>query len=160
MTGEEFKVNDYITLKLEGKRTVIHVAGEMFNQCKYLLINIPVNEIDAYDEIDSIDKAVEMLDNTLETHSIDNFDIDPETEFWGHCSNIQAWVENDYDTRIMHRNLAFPLLKKLAEVGDPVAKKVIKDEIALRLEEDYPSVTYYLVEEGYLKFFNEEGSYS
>ncbi len=151
-----YQVNKYIRLQLDWNTTNIYVNGQHFNQCKYLLLNIPLDEMEKYDEINSIDKAVELLDNTLETHSIENFQIDPETEFWGHCSNIQAWVENDYDTRIMHRNLAFPLLKKLTEVGDPIAKKVIKNEIALRLEENYPSVTYYLLEEGYLKFFNDE----
>ena len=46
--------------------------------------------------------------------------------------NLQVWAEMNYDTRILHRNLAFPLLKKLAQVGDPIAKKALKDEIAKR----------------------------
>ncbi len=50
----------------------------------------------------------------------------PIKEFWGHCSNLQAWAEYGYDTRLLHPNLAFPLLEKLATVGDPIAKKVFK----------------------------------
>lgn len=31
----EFKVNEYITLKLEGGKTNIYVKGQLFNQCKF-----------------------------------------------------------------------------------------------------------------------------
>ena len=36
----EFKINKYITLKLENCKTNIYVEGELFNQCKFLLLNI------------------------------------------------------------------------------------------------------------------------
>ncbi|MFX1237046.1 MAG: hypothetical protein ACFFAS_03805 [Promethearchaeota archaeon] len=51
--------------------------------------------------------------------------IPPETEFLVHCSNLQAWVEHGYDARLIHSNLAFPLLKRLCEVGDPQAKRML-----------------------------------
>lgn len=54
----EFKVNDFITLRLEGKDTVIYVAGEQFQQCKYILINIPKDEIKKFANIDSIDEVI------------------------------------------------------------------------------------------------------
>ncbi len=41
---QEFKVNDFITLKLEGNNTVIYVDGKEFNHCKYLLLKIPIDE--------------------------------------------------------------------------------------------------------------------
>ena len=50
--------------------------------------------------------------------------ITPEQEFWGHRSNIQAWVECEYDTRLLHSNLSFPLLKALSDAGDPKAKAI------------------------------------
>ena len=63
------------------------------------------------------------------------------TEFRANCSNLQAWVENGYDTRLLHRNLAFPLLKKLTNVGDLHAKKVFKDEIANKYFYDFLTLT-------------------
>ncbi len=42
---KEFNVNEYITLKLEDGRTNIYIKGELFRQCKFLLLNIPVEEI-------------------------------------------------------------------------------------------------------------------
>lgn len=60
-----------------------------------------------------------------------------------------------YDSRLLHSNLSFPLLRKLAEAGDKTAKKVFKDEIAKRLEGGNVNVIKYLLIEGYLSFLNE-----
>ena len=73
-----------------------------------MLLNIETTRFKDYDSIQSIDEAAEYLNRTLERGYRK---IDPETEFWGHCSNLEAWAENNYDTRFLHRNLAFPLLK-------------------------------------------------
>ena len=139
---KEFKVNKFITLKLEEEtiseeedlseiKTNIYVQGELFQQCSFLLINIPIKEISSFESIKSIDEAEKRLDTSLEEGSESfKYEIPPETEFWGHCSNLQVWVENNYDTRLIHRNLAFPLLKRLTEVGDPSAKRVFREEIA------------------------------
>ncbi len=56
----------------------------------------------------------------------------------------------------MHSNLAFPLLKKLTEAGDPMAKKVFKNEIAKRFESGNNTVRIYLLIEGFLKELNKE----
>jgi len=158
----EFKINQYITLKLIYRRTFIYVNHIRFLQCIRLTLNIQKSNAQMYDEINSIDEAADLYAKHLFQNRIvrgapplftdQEHDITPEQEFWGHCSNIQAWVEHDYDTRILKSNISFPLLRKLTEAGDPLAKKVFKKEIALRFEDGYPSVVQYLVNEGYLKF--------
>ncbi len=152
----EFRINNYIKLKLEDGRTIIYVNNRRFRQCMYLLLNIPVDRIEDYDEIDSIDEAAERLDRSMERRHGVGIRISPEEEFMGHCSNLQAWVENGYDTRILHRNLAFPLLKRLTAVGDPLAKKVFKEEIAIRYASGHPTVITFLTHNGYLKYLNAE----
>ena len=152
----EFKINDYLQLKLIDRTTYIYVNGEIFNHCKYILLDIPVEDAEYLDEIDSIDEAAEKLDHSLERSYKHNIKIPPETEFWGHCSNLQAWAENRYDTRLLHSNLAFPLLKKLTESGDPLAKKVFKEEIAKRFMKGYLPVSTYLIKEGYLFYLSQE----
>ena len=151
-----YRVNQFITLRLVGGRTNIYVKGQLFNQCKYLLLNIPKQAIEKYEIIDSIDEAAEVLDRSMEGGGRSRINISAETEFWGHCSNLQAWTENDYDTRILHRNLAFPLLKRLVEVGDPKAKQVFKDEIANRIESGHATVILYILANKYLKHFNKQ----
>ncbi len=90
----EFKINKYIILRLEGSITVIYVKGKRFDQCKYLLFNIVKGDQMAK-KIDSIDEMEEYLDDKLEYQEILNFDIEPEEEFQAHCSNIQAWAEKE-----------------------------------------------------------------
>lgn len=152
----EFRVNDYLVLKLENNRTNIYVGGRLFNHCKYLLLNIVRKEFKEHDEIESIDEAAERLDDSMHGIGFQKYHVSPETEFWGHCSNIQAWYENEYDTRLLHRNLAFPLLEALIKAGNPLAKKALKEEIAQRLESGYPSVVMYLIKQNYLDYLTQE----
>lgn len=146
-------LNDYITLKFESGRTGIYIDNEYFHQCTYLLLNIPEDDIEEFDDIKSIDDAEGKLSHELHGHSSgkEKYGIDPKQEFIAHCSNMQAWVENDYNTQILHRTLAFPILKRLVEVGDPKAKRVFKEEIAYRLEANEMNVVIYLIERGDLK---------
>jgi len=152
-TIKDFKINDFLTLKLEGGRTIIYVNNRPFRQCMYLLLDISVDRVEKYDEIRSIDEAAVKLSRKMErNHRL----VPPETEFWGHCSNLQAWVDNDYDTRILHRNLAFPLLKALCDAGDLIAKRKFKEEIAMRYATGHPTVVSFLTQNGYLHYLTED----
>ena len=110
---QEFKVNEYITLKLEHGETNIYIDYKLFIQCKFLYLDIPIDKISSFDEIESIDEAAERIGQKVK--QTEEKQIPTEVEFWGHCSNLQVWAENNYDTRLLHRNLAFPLLKTLAD---------------------------------------------
>lgn len=149
---KSFKVNEYITLKLENEKTVIYINNEPFLQCKFLLLEIPKNEFQSLDEINSIDEASEELN----IDSAYEYSLPPETEFWGHCSNLQVWVEYDYDTRLIHSSLGFPLLEKLSKIGDIKAKNVLKEEIGKRLRNGSNNVVTFLYEEGYTEYLTRE----
>ncbi|MHA1931669.1 MAG: hypothetical protein ACW96X_03960 [Promethearchaeota archaeon] len=158
--NKTFKLNEFLSLRLDGNKTKILVNDRQFRQCKFLLLVIPVDKISTFDEIDSIDEASEKLDASLEGIGEKKLEIPVETEFWGHCSNLQVWVENKYDTRLLHRSLAFPLLKKLTEVGDPDARKVFKEEIAKRILSGNANIFLYLVEEKYLDYLSKDELHS
>ncbi len=153
--SKEFKVNDYILLCLDNDETFIYIGGSKFRQCKQLLLNISVDKIQSFDKIHSIDEIAEKLEDEGENESQERI-IPPDIEFWGHSSNLQVWYENNYDTRLLHRSLAFPLLKRLTEVGDPVAKKVFKEEIVKRVNSGHQSVICFLKEEGYFDYLSHE----
>lgn len=144
-----FKINKYLTLKLEEDYTNIYVKEKLFNHCKYLLFSFSKNELSEYEKINSIDEIKDKYDKS---HENEHSKISPEVEFWGHCSNLQVWYEHNYDTRILHSNLAFPLLFELSRCGDPVAKKIFKEEIALRFESNCDSVIGFLLGSNYLAF--------
>lgn len=149
----EFSPNKYITLKLENGKTNIYVGNELFRQCKFLLLDIVVEKVATFDEIESIDDAIERFNKNPENKELE---IAPKAEFWGHCSNIQVWVEYQYDTRLLQINLAFPLLRKLSDFGDPLAKKAFKEEIIKRLEAGSQNTIDFLFKEGYTRYLDDE----
>ncbi len=155
-----FIINDFLELSLgENGKTYIYVNDEYFEQSMYLMLNVPIVENEKFNSIDSTDEVADLLGWEYEGQQgveYELYEIDPRTEFWGHCSNLQAWYENDYDTRILHSELAFPLLKKLSDVGDPLARKVFKEEIAKRFESGYPTVIACLLLGQYLNYLNRE----
>ena len=153
---KEFIINKFIKIKLEDSQSVIYVAEKRFRQCKFLMINISIENVSLIEEIESVDEAADKLDGTMEWFKDIRNKIDPETSFWAHCSNLQAWVEYNYDSRLIHRNLAFPLLKTLVDNGDQKAKKVFREEIAKRLESGYSGVVNYLINEKYINYLNRE----
>lgn len=153
MSLQTFKVNEYITLKLERGKTNIYVNGEIFNQCMLVLISRHVEEIEDLFALDSID---ELAENYGENGELKSIKIPIETQFWVHCSNLQVWVENNYDTRLLHSYLSFPLLKRLAETGDSHAKLIFKEEIIKRIKIGSYSTQKYLVNERYLSYLTED----
>lgn len=154
----KFQINKFIELKLEDGKTNIYVSSQYFRQSKYILLRKTLFEIE--DEgilnIESVDELAEKLDHSLKQKLPEVIDISAETQFWVHCSNMQAWAEHDYDSKMLHSNLSFPLLRRLAEVGDLKALWVFKDEIAERFASRHEPVSLFLISEGYLNFFNDE----
>jgi len=148
----EVQLNKHISLKLERDRTNIYVENQLFRQCKSLMIHIPIKKLYKYDDLASIDN----LEHVYPRLRYDQSDLSPEDEFWAHCSNIHAWIESDYDTRILHRSLAFPLLRELCRLGDIKAKRVFKDEIISRFVNGSHQVKLFLLEEGFLRDFDLE----
>jgi hypothetical protein len=146
-----FYINKYLSVRLEGQKTVIYVAGTPFFQCKHLLLNIPVTEekFSSFSEIKSVDDAVEK---EIEIKENRDLGISPEMLFWGHCSNLHAWYEHGYDTRLLHSNLAFPLLEKLCELGDSRAKKVFRNEIIKRFRNGTEVTRAYLSDQDFLRY--------
>jgi Leucine-rich repeat (LRR) protein len=156
---KEFRVNEYISLKLEGRKTFIYIGGYKFTQCARLVLQIPRFQINKFDQIDSIEDAAYVYKTLYENKVFEGNEtvsITPEEEFWGHCSNVQVWVENGYDTRILHSNISFPMLAELREQGDPLANRIFKEEIVKRLNSGSPNGIAYLIEEGFVDCLTEE----
>ena len=47
----EFKINNYLTLRLENHKTIIYITNRRFIECKFLLINIPTKKLGITDKI-------------------------------------------------------------------------------------------------------------
>ncbi len=153
---KEFQINEFLKLRLENGKTNIYIKDKLFRQCKFLLINIDGDNIENFEDISSIDEAESRLDQSLEEIESVESGLLPEEGFWAHCSNLEAWTIHKYDTRLLHRTLAFPMLKALTDVGDLVAKAVFKEEIISRFESGYPAVVQYLIKEGFIRNYVKE----
>ena len=154
---KEFRINEHLTLKLIRGQTEIYIDEKPFHQCKYLLLNLTQKDFNKFDLIDSIDEAFEIYNEMDKDHERDHDLIDPESEFIGHCSNLQAWYEDDYDLRILHSSLSIPLLKKMAFLGDKKAIFRLKESIATRIaSRNYNTIIFYLNEKYLSLFSNDE----
>ena len=158
---KEFNINEFLKLKLEKGKTVIYINNLRVIQCKYLLLNTKIKkseQVKILPEKLTVDGQSEDLDHSLELDDDNIIEIPPEAEFWAHSSNLQVWYENDYNTEVLHSNLAFPLLRKLTEAGDIMAKKVFKLEIMKRFRSKNLNVMTFLIKEGFLDHLNIEES--
>ena len=151
-----FTINNYLDLRFEDGKTNIYVNKKLFMHCRYILLNISTDNTEDTIEINSIDEAVEILDRSFEIPGGKKSIINPEMLFWAHCSNLQAWYENSYNTCLIHSNLAFPLLKELTKAGDLIAGKVFKEEVAKRVESNNLKVIQFLLYNEYLDNLNTE----
>jgi len=132
-----YTINDFITLKLFNDETRIFVNGKFFMLCKHLLLSFPLAESSLNNGSLLLNANIASTDDAVENYPFledgDYLELDSESEFWGHCSNLQVWAENDYNASLIHSNLAFPLLKELVLLNDLKAKKVFKEEIAKKI---------------------------
>jgi len=144
-----FVINRYLNLKLKDKKTYIYVGDKEILVCKKVGINILPNTISDYLKYETIDD-LEEFNYTFD----ESVKITSETEFFVHCSNLQTWENNGYNTDLIHSSVAFPVLKKLMEVGDLSAKRVFKEEILKRFLTGNKSVQEYLILEGYIQYLS------
>lgn len=157
MSSLEFKVNDYLKLKLEGLKTFIYVDGKKFRSCQIVILNIPTTGLYPLKEFESMDEILNFYEkNVIFQHEKEVKIISPIEEFWVHCSSIHVWAENNYNTAFLDSYLAFPLLKRLVKAGDFNAEIVFREEIAKRLSSKVPQVIRYLLLENYDDFLNQE----
>ncbi len=108
---QTFTVNEFISLTLRDTQTSIRINGKFFIQCRYLIISIPTQDIEGWDGYDSIDEIIKATGKTEGDRKA--FQITPEEEFWGHCSNLQTWAENNYDYRILDSQLSIPIITEI-----------------------------------------------
>ena len=88
---EEFNVSEHLSLKLINDKTLIYVDNKLYLTCKRLVINI--SDIEDFNDLASMDEIVEKR-RFSDGRSVF---IPPRIEFWGHCSNLQVWVESGYN---------------------------------------------------------------
>jgi len=148
-----FKINNLVDLRLIKNETYIYIENKRFIQCLNVLFNVGANKDRKDENIRTMDEASQIA---RRRYSQWFMRISPEEEFMAHCSNIQAFFENNLNTDLLHSDIAFPLLKKLGSLGYKPAKGVFNKEIIKRYNEGTWRTRMFLKSEGYFKYLNEE----
>ncbi len=158
----EFKVNEYIKVSFgvwfDYIDTIILVGGDPLavDIClahdQLVPDNIKINSIDDlvpffHDQMYDYDIRLSEPCSLLKTK---------QNEFWGICSNLQVFVENNYNTDFLTAHIAFPLLKKLMKLNDPLAKQVFLPELKKRFEAANIHVLEFFIDANYLKYLEIE----
>jgi len=136
----KIKVNDYITISSEKNKILIYIQGERFQEFDYSFIN----------KILKTSKSQLEKTNTQGKYAKNNYKKDSKNAYFINFVDIlKLWIRNNYDTSILLYDISFPLLRKLAIVGDSHAKKVFIDVILKNLWGGDPLVVKYLLDEKY-----------
>ncbi len=124
------------------ERVHVLVDGRPVLYCAFLIANVSQTDsmIQSIDDLVGINGA-----RKLEGREVRRW-LSVEEEVFAHASNIQAWVEFDYNTRMIHSNIAFPLLKALVKVGDEKAKRVLDAELVERMKDATPATMSAILE--------------
>jgi len=132
----------------------VYVDGQQSLNCASLVASID----DLVEHARDI-KAIEDLETLPGIELVECDDVadvfgTPEAELAAHASNLQAWVENDYDTHLLHCNIAFPLLVDLTRAGDAKARRVLESTIDERIR-DGSSTTRKAIALMFMDFLSE-----
>jgi len=142
----EFRLNQFITLRLidygnTHTCTFIFINDRRFNLYEFSFKEI-LEIINGKKDYFCMDEA--RLD-LLGTYDSKNFMEDPDSMFWIYCYYIDAWVQCNYDWRLLIVEDAFPMLHALYRAGDPKAREVFKIEIVNAFLSGYLPVVFYLI---------------
>lgn len=138
-TPHKIVINEHLDMRMHDGKPTIFIDDRPFLACSFLVANLK-NDDPNITMINSIDELADFQGTRIfeGNHGLyKEYGMQEIEILQAHASNIIAWVENGYDTRILHSNLAFPLLKKLARAGDAKAKRVLHAEIIERLKSEF-----------------------
>jgi tetratricopeptide (TPR) repeat protein len=159
----EFQLNQFITLRLIdfGNTDISSIAIYVNDRRFPSLDKLPFKEIlEILSESEKINYSCmdEARLDLLGTYDKKKFLEDPDMEFWIYCYYINAWVECNYDWRLLTVVDAFAILHALYRAGDLKAREVFKIEIVKALLSGYPPAIFYLTSSNncYLNYFEFE----
>jgi hypothetical protein len=116
-----YQITPHLSVAIDNfKRVVAVVDNEIIAPCRHALLVTMGDAQDKIQNAETADAAIAAVsDPDGETPSVpisDEWTVD--NEMMVHASNLEAWVNNDYDPRLIHSNIARPILEKLAKVDE------------------------------------------
>jgi tetratricopeptide (TPR) repeat protein len=154
---KEYKIDNYISLKLLFSKTIIYICDYLFLTCQKVALSLVPSEFDKFEDFKDIDDIIKYYKSkkTLQSEVL----ISPEEEFWAHCSNLQTWAESGYNTSLLSKNLSFPILVELSKRGISKFAIILKEELIYRIKAGGIKTLLYFIadtEVNYLEYLGED----
>lgn len=155
------EINDYISIKIihspfdhKNKEYESYVCSERGTRVVICVRNEPLVTIPSalFPSVEVITQEIKDPTDRYEYNQKNNL---TETIFRRLLSNLIIWSENDYNTQIIDHKIAFPLLKKLREVGETKFQIILQQEILKAYATSTFQVKEFLKREGYLKLIGD-----
>ena len=131
------KINQYICISKENNKIIIYIQEDKFQEIDDILLNKISNDLGNNIVYEGDKGAGDTYYNNL-------------------LIALNLWIRNKYDTSILPYELSFPLLKKLVDVGDSLAKKVLIREIEKSFCIGDPRIIKFLLQQNYDRYLFQE----
>ena len=138
------KVNEYISIqKSENElKIIIYIKNEP-------IITIPSLKFPF------LEYTLQEINDNLVHHKLNFKNNKIETIFRKLALILENWSNSNYDTHLLNYKIAFPLLKKLREVGETRFQIIFQQEILKRYSTSPIEVKNFLEQEGYLNLIGD-----
>lgn len=139
----KFSVTDHIFVKSDKYNEFIQVGFLIisYTSCIHVL---PEKNRQGKEVYYSIEEIAENQGYLVDRSNRDEI-------FFVMCSNLQAWVENEYNTDLYIFYMAFPILKELVHLEIEKSKFYLNREVFRKMTGNYFLVKWYPIKHKYLK---------
>lgn len=158
---KSYEINDYISIKIihspfDRKIKEYETFGCSERETKLIICvrNEPIVTI-LSSMFPSLEAKTQEIKDSTDRHEYKQKKNLTETIFRRLRSNLIIWSENDYNTQFIDHKIAFPLLKKLREVGETKFQIILQQEILKAYAASTYQVKEFLKREGYLKLIGD-----
>jgi len=155
------EINDYISIKMihspldhKSKEYESYGCPEKGTKVVICIRNEPLVTIPSA-SFPSLEAIIQEIKDPTDRYEYNQKNNLTETIFRRLLSNLIIWSENDYNTQIIDHKIAFPLLKKLREIGETKFQIILQQEILKAYATSTFQVKEFLKREGYLKLIGD-----
>ncbi len=121
-----YECNDYLSIKFEKDKIYVFV--------KDMLLEYVSN----------------MINESIGLAIASRIGVTFRDSFITYCMMLQNWVNNDYNTDIMHYSITLHILKELVKAGESRAIQVYKEEIAIQFSKENVEIRKFLTSFSFL----------
>ena len=148
---EIVKINYYLDVRFIKKNTIVYVENKKIFP---IMLSFFMKSSENNHTFNSYDERSDFYERTGSIgDSPKEMGIDAHQHFRIVCFMLKQWCKHNYNTQLLPKKVAFPLIKELSAAGASNAN--LSQEIKKRFAELLPSVQMYLIQENYWDYLDQ-----